>query len=63
MSNTEKPATSSQNAQARFIVELVRRALPWIRGDARTKAAREAIETLERALTSYDVITREGDNW
>jgi len=55
--------TDSQNSQARFIVERLRKVLPIISGGARTLAARAAVGDLERALSSYDAITRAGENW
>lgn len=62
--NEGKPASGSQNAQARFIVERLRGALPVLRQLAGSGAkARETIGGLGRAIESYDIITRKGDEW
>ena len=53
---------SAQNAQARFIVERLKRAMPLLSGALRSNApdARIALHGLERVLAAYDSIKPQG---
>lgn len=59
-----KPAprpSPTADAQARFIVERLRRAIPVLSGSLQSRSveAREAIAGLERAIAAYDHIVSE----
>jgi hypothetical protein len=56
-----KPKYSiEQNAQARFIVERLRKAMPVLSaGVGQHVRARESLAGLERALAAYDAFTKE----
>ena len=54
--------SSAQNAQARFIVERLKRAMPILSSAIQSSApdARIALHSLERALAAYDSIKPQG---
>lgn len=59
----QRPTRSSPtaDAQARFIVERLRRAMPVLSGSLQSRSveAREAIASLERSIAAYDHIVSE----